>query len=148
MRYGVCPITTDAIVQRDGVRERGLMRYYQHARTPLQPPGYRDGERMGKVRSGVAALIEVFLNDVLRLSCKTEAQIRETVRIHVSEYEMMFRDAQLEERDKDLAARVCRALCRRSIIKEMAHREGTPTEAHLGIALGSIEPPRFSLNDR
>jgi Predicted 3'-5' exonuclease related to the exonuclease domain of PolB len=72
---------------------------------------------MGEVRSSIAALIEVFLKDVLCLEGETEAQVREGVRIHVAEYEGMFRAAQLEERDKDLAARVCRALCRRRIIK-------------------------------
>jgi hypothetical protein len=50
---------------------------------------------MGEVRSSIAALIEVFLKDVLRLEGETEAQVREGVRIHVAEYEGMFRAAQL-----------------------------------------------------
>ena len=103
--------------------------------------------RMGEVRSGVASLIEVFLRDVLRLEGETEAQVRERVPIHVAEYERMFRDSQLEEGNKDLAARVCRALCRRSVIKEMAKRGGTPTEAHLQIVLSTIAPPGFSSKD-
>jgi hypothetical protein len=102
---------------------------------------------MGEVRSGVAALIEVFLRDVLRLKGKTDAQIRESVCIHVAEYEMMFRDAQLEERDKDLAARVCRALCRRRVLREIAARERTPAEGHLQIVLSAIAPSGFSSKD-
>jgi hypothetical protein len=70
------------------------------------------------------------------------------VRIHVAEYEGMFRAAQLEERDKDLAARVCRALCRRRIIKNMEQCGGMPTEAHLKIVLRAIDLPGFSLSDR
>jgi hypothetical protein len=102
---------------------------------------------MGEVRSGVAALIEVFLKDVLRLEGKTEAQVCESVRVNVAEYEMMFRDAQLEDRDKDLAARVCRALCRRRILREIAAREGTEIEGHLQIVLSAIAPPGFSSKD-
>jgi len=98
---------------------------------------------MGEVRSGIAALIEVFLKDVLRLEGETEAQVREGVRIHVAEYERVFA-VQLEERDKDLSARVCRALCRRRIIKKMEQCEGTPTEEHLKIVLSAIDPPGFS----
>jgi len=105
-------------------------------------------ERMGGVRSGIAALIEVFLKDVLRLEGETEAQVRECVRTHIGEYERMFSTAQLEERNKDLAANVCRALCRRRVIQEMAQREGTPTEAHLQMVLNAIDRPDFSLKDR
>jgi hypothetical protein len=101
---------------------------------------------MGEVRSGIAALIEVFLKDVLRLEGETEAQVREGVRIHVAEYERVFA-VQLEERDKDLSARVCRALCRRRIIKKMEHCEGTPTKEHLKIVLSAIDPPGFSSKD-
>ena len=121
--------------------EPGKLRYRRRR------SGHRDREHMGKVRSGIAALIEVFLKDVLRLEGETEAQVRERVPIHVAEYERMFRDSQLEEGNKDLAAKVCRALCRRSVIKDMAKRGGTPTEAHLQIVLGSIAPPGFSSKD-
>jgi hypothetical protein len=101
---------------------------------------------MGEVRGGIAALIEVFLEDALRLEGETEAQVREGVRIHVAEYEPVFA-IQLEERDKGLSARVCRALCRRRVIKKMEQCDGTPTEAHLKIVLSAIEPPGFSSKD-
>jgi hypothetical protein len=65
---------------------------------------------MGEVRSGIASLIEVFLRDVLRLEGKGEALVHLGVHIYVAECERIFRDSQLEERNKDLAARVCRAL--------------------------------------
>jgi hypothetical protein len=97
---------------------------------------------MGEVRGGIAALIEVFLKDVLRLEGETEARVREGVRTHVAEYEWVFA-VQLEERNKDLAARVCRALCRRCIIKKMEQCEGTPTEEHLKLVLSAIDPPGF-----
>jgi hypothetical protein len=104
-------------------------------------------KRMGEVRSGVAAIIGVFVKDVLRLEGKTAVQVADVVRLHIAEYERMFREAQTEERDKDLAARVCRALSRSAIAKEMKKREGTPTEVHLLIALGAIPWPGFSAND-
>jgi hypothetical protein len=103
---------------------------------------------MGELRSSVAALIEVFLQDVLRLEGKLEAHIDERGHFYISEYERIFRDAQLEVRDKNLAAKVCRALCRRRVSKEMALREGTPTEAHLQLVLDAVEPPVFSVDDR
>jgi|ERR1700733_16859 len=102
---------------------------------------------MGDVRSGIAALIEVFLRDVLRLEGKTEAHVCESVRVHVGEYERMFRDSQLEQRNKDLVAHVCRALCRARVIKEMVRHKGTQIEAHLKIVLNAIDPPAFSLKD-
>src|SRR5277367_2318972 len=98
---------------------------------------------MGKVRSGIAALIEVFLKDMLRLEGDTEAQVRERVPIHVAEYERMFRDSQVDECNKDLAAKVCRALCRRRVIEEILAEEGMPTGRHLQIVLGAIAPPGF-----
>jgi hypothetical protein len=103
---------------------------------------------MSEVRSGVAAIIGVFVKDVLRLEGKTAEQVGDGVRGHVAEYEKMFRDAQFGERDKDLAARVCRALCRGGITREIAQRVGTPAEGHLQIALGAVPSPGFSANDR
>jgi hypothetical protein len=105
-------------------------------------------KRIGEVRSGVAAVIDVFVKDVLRLDGKTAVQVGDGVRRHTAEYEKMFRDSQIGERDKDLAARVCRALCRSAIAKEMKQREGTTTEVHLLIALGAIPSPGFSDSDR
>jgi hypothetical protein len=102
---------------------------------------------MGEVRSGIVALIEVFLRDVLRLEGKTEAHVCESVRIHVAEYERMFRDSQLEQCNKDLAARVCRALCRARVIKEMVRHEETPIGTHLKIVLSAIDLPTFALKD-
>jgi hypothetical protein len=102
---------------------------------------------MGQVRSGVAALIEVFLKDVLRLEGETEARIRERVPIHVAEYERMFRDSQVDEGNRDLAAKVCRALCRRRVIEEILAGEGMPIGRHLQIVLGAIERPGFSSTD-
>ena len=103
---------------------------------------------MREIRGGIAALIEVFLKDVLRLEGDTEAHIGERTRIHIAEYEGMFSAAQLQERDKDLAAKICRALCRSRVIKELALRQGTPTAAHLQIVLSAIARPDFSLMDR
>ena len=60
---------------------------------------------MGEVRSGVAALIEVFLKDVLRLEGETGARVRERVPIHVAEYERMFRDSQVNEGIRTLPQR-------------------------------------------
>jgi hypothetical protein len=105
-------------------------------------------KRIGNVRSGVAAIINVFLEDVLRLNGKTAVQVGDGVRLHIAEYERMFRDAQIGERDRDLAARVCRALCRSAIAKEMKQREGTPMYVHLLIALAAIPSPAFSASDR
>jgi hypothetical protein len=102
---------------------------------------------MGEVRSGVAALIEVFLKDVLRLEGETEARVRERVPIHVAEYERMFRDSQVDEGNKGLAAKVCRALCRRRVIEEILAGEGMPIGRHLQIVLGAIERPGFSSTD-
>ena len=102
---------------------------------------------MGEVRSGIASLIEVFLRDVLRLEGKGEALVHLGVHIYVAECERIFRDSQLEERNKDLAARVCRALCRASVTKEIAARKGTPIEGHLRIVLGAVDPPGFSSKD-
>src|SRR5271169_2018864 len=102
---------------------------------------------MGEVRSGVAALIEVFLKDVLRLEGETEAQVRERVPIHVAEYERMFRDSEVDQGNKDLAAKVCRALCRRRVIEEILAEEGMPIGRHLQIVLSTIAPPGFSSKD-
>jgi hypothetical protein len=103
---------------------------------------------MGEIRRNLAALIEVFLRDALRLEGRTADDVGQRVRFHVLEYEGMFRETQVAQRDKDLAARVCRALCRWRIIKEMTVREGTPTEGHLRLVLDAIAPPGFSKNDR
>jgi hypothetical protein len=107
-----------------------------------------NGSGMGEVRRGVAAIVEVFVKDVLRLEGKTAVQVGDDVRRHIAEYEKMFRDAQFGERDKDLAARVCRALCRNALAMETVQRIGTPTEVHLQIALGAVPLPGFSVNDR
>jgi hypothetical protein len=70
------------------------------------------------------------------------------VHFYIVDYEVMFRANQLEERNKDLAAKVCRALCRWRVIKEMAQRVGTPTEAHLQKGFSAIDPPPgFSSQD-
>jgi hypothetical protein len=103
---------------------------------------------MGEVRGSVAALVEVFLKEALRLEGESEVHVGERVRFYISEYERIFRDAQQEERDKDLAAKVCRALCRRRVINEMAQRDGTSSGAHLQLVLDAVDPPGFSLNDR
>jgi hypothetical protein len=102
---------------------------------------------MGEVRGGIASLIEHFLRDVLRLQGKTETLVCLGVSVHVAEYERMFRNTQLEERDKELAARVCRALCRGRVIKEIAARKGTPIEEHLQIVFNAVDRPGFSSKD-
>jgi len=103
---------------------------------------------MGEVQSRVAALIEVFLRDVLRLEGRTEDDVGQRVRFHVLEYEGMFRASQAGQRDKDLAARVCRALCRSRVVKEIALRTGTTAAEHLQIVLNAIASPGFSSKDR
>jgi hypothetical protein len=110
---------------------------------------------VGEVRNSVAAFIEVFLKDVLRLEGKSEVNVGVRVHLYISEYERTFRDGQLEGRNKDLAAKVCRALCRRRVFKEMVQQASTPTEAHwLGMDIGydtahleieSIAPERAHL---
>jgi hypothetical protein len=102
---------------------------------------------MGKLRSSIAALIEVFLNDVLRLEGNPEGQVRESVRIFVADYERIFSVTRSKDRDRNLAASVCRALCRARVVEEMAKREGTPTAAHLKAVLSAIDRPTFSLKE-
>ena len=99
---------------------------------------------MGEVRGSVAALVEVFLKEALRLEGESEVHVGERVRFYISEYERIFRDAQQEERDKDLAAKVCRALCRRRVIKEMAQRDHD--DLHRGwrqLSLLASHPQKF-----
>lgn len=85
------------------------------------------------------APVEAFLRDVLRLQGQTYAKVRENVGVQIAKYEAMFRDAQLDHRSKEMAARGCRALFRRRIFAEMARCIGTPTEAHLRMVLEAID---------
>jgi hypothetical protein len=103
---------------------------------------------MGQIQNQVAAYIEVFLRDALRLEGRSEDDVGQRTRFLVLEYEGMFRAFQEAQRDKDLAARVCRALCRNRIIKEIAGRRGTPAAEHLKLVLDAIAPPGFSSKDR
>jgi hypothetical protein len=73
---------------------------------------------MGEIRSDIRALMEVFLRGVLRLEGETRADIGQCVHFYIVDYEVMFRANQLEERNKDIAAKVCRALCRWRVKKE------------------------------
>ena len=84
------------------------------------------------------APIEAFLKDALRLQGQTQAKVRESVGVQIAKYEAMFRDAQLDQRSKEMAARGCRRLFRRRIFAEMARCVGTPTEAHLRMVLEAI----------
>jgi hypothetical protein len=102
---------------------------------------------MGELRSSIAAIIEVFVNDVVRLEGKPEAQVREGVRTHLADYERIFSVARPKECDRKLAAHVCRALCRARVIRELAQRKGTPRETHLKIVLSAIDRPTLSLKE-
>jgi hypothetical protein len=118
--------------------------------TGSRPAGGDAGRRNDNIESILRQVsrIEAFLQDVLRLEGESQAHIGECVRFYVAQYELMFRAAEQNERNKDLAARVCRAMCRSRVIKEIEQRGGTPTEVHLKIVLDAIEPPSFSLKDR
>jgi hypothetical protein len=102
---------------------------------------------VGEIRHDIRALVEVFLRGVLRLEGETNADVGQCVHFYIVDYEVMFRANEPEERNKDLAAKVCRALCRRRVIKEIVGRVGTATEAHLQMVFSAIEPPGFSSQD-
>ena len=85
--------------------------------------------------------IEAFLKDVLRLQGESPSQVPDGVRVHMAEYEAMFRAAQRDQRSKDFGGRGCRILCLRRIIKEMKQRKGTATETHLQIVLSALDGP-------
>lgn len=85
--------------------------------------------------------IEAFLKDMLCLKGETPSQVPGRVRVHMAEYEAMFRAAQRDRRSKDFAGRGCRILCRRRIIKEMEQCKGTATGAHLQIVLSALDGP-------
>jgi hypothetical protein len=103
---------------------------------------------MGQIYSSVTVLIEDFLTCALRLEGASDVDVGLSIRVQISRYEEIFRDAQSEMRDKDLSARVCRAFCRGRVTKEMMRCRGTPTEVYLQRVLGAIPKPGFSSSDR
>ena len=69
--------------------------------------------------------IESFLGDVLALAGENPDAIREGVRVALADCEAIFRAQQTNNRMRDIAALVCRALCRARVVAEMQRRRGT-----------------------
>jgi hypothetical protein len=92
--------------------------------------------------------IEAFIRDILRLEGANSNAVREGVRIHLAQYEKVFRDAEPDKRRKDAAAERCRKLCCDRVLKEIQLRTAPSTVEHLQIVLSAIDSPaRFPLKE-
>jgi len=92
--------------------------------------------------------IEAFLRDVLALEREERNVARAQTRFHLAVYENLFRDSEIDERQKDAAALRCRMLCRLRVGEEIAKHSGTPTAEHLKLILEVIGgPARFPLKN-
>jgi hypothetical protein len=83
--------------------------------------------------------IESFLGDVLALAGENPDAIREGVRVALADCEAIFRAQQTNNRMRDIAALVCRALCRSRVVAEMHQRRGTQIAEHLKLVLTIID---------
>ncbi len=83
--------------------------------------------------------IESFLADVLALAGEDPDAVREGVRVALADCEALFRVREPNQRMKDQAARVSRALCRSRVVAEMYQRRGTQIAEHLRLVLSIID---------
>jgi hypothetical protein len=88
---------------------------------------------------GMDERIETFLLDVLEDEGKNSDIVRENTRRYLAAYEEMFRAEEVQDHKKDEAAQRCRDWCRKRVLQEIDHREGTEAADHLRIVLHAIE---------
>jgi hypothetical protein len=83
--------------------------------------------------------IEAFLKDVLRAKGHPNSELREVVRIAITDCEQSFRKREMDNFRKDQAARRCRDLCRDRVVEEIRRRKGTSIAQHLKLVLSVID---------